>query len=127
MACLKVWIKHSTAPFEDGWYGAHLICLMPFFFMKSANSSATNWGPLSETTCSGNPWAEKSWRRVAMVWIAEVVVISNILGHLEWASTTTRNDFPRKGPAKSIWMRCQGFVGHVHGCKGAGGGAFLWL
>ena len=59
-----------------------------------------------------------------MVWIAEVVVISNISGYLECASTTTRSDFPRKGPAKSIWMCCQGFVGHVHGYKGAGGGAF---
>jgi hypothetical protein len=39
MACLKVWIKRSTAPFEDGWYGAHHVCLMLFFFMKSANSS----------------------------------------------------------------------------------------
>ena len=42
--------------------------------------------------------------------------------HLEWASTTTKNCFPRKGPAKSMWMRAQGRVGHFEEWRGAGAG-----
>ena len=60
-----------------------------------------------------------------MVFAADVVGISNTSGHLECASTTTKNVFPRNGPAKSIWMRCHGLCGHVHGCSAAGGGECL--
>ena len=56
---------------------------------------------------------------------ADVVRISNTSSHLECVSTTTKNDFPRNGPAKSICVHCHGFCGHVHGCSAAGGGEYL--
>ena len=49
----------------------------------------------------------------------EVLVISKISGHFEWASTITKKVVPRNGSTKHV-------VGHVHGCRGAGGDAFLF-
>ena len=43
----------------------------------------TNLGPLSVTSYSGKPYAEKTHLRVAMVLSAVVEVISKICGHLE--------------------------------------------
>ena len=54
-----------------------------------------------------------------LVFVKVVVSIFSISKHLEWASTTIKNMQPRKGLAKSIWIRCQGDDGHSHGCTGA--------
>ena len=43
-------------------------------------------------------------------------------GHLEYASTTTRQYLPST-LAKSTWTRCHGRLGKVQGCKGTVGGA----
>ena len=51
------------------------------------------------------------------------VLQSNTSGHFEWASTTMKYIFPKKGPAKSIWIRCQGLEGQIHVWSGATGGA----
>ena len=52
---LKVCINLSASPLEDGWYFELKMCLIPCTFIKLANSSDVNCGPLSETTCSGKP------------------------------------------------------------------------
>ena len=61
-----------------------------------------------------------------MVLAVVVVEISNTSGHFEWASTMTIKDVPMNGLAKSMWMLCHGFVGHVHGWRGARGGKCLF-
>ena len=94
-------------------------------FINCANSSDVNCGPLSDTSCSGIPYAANSCRSILTVLVVEVQFISKTLGHFEWASTMTRNDLPKNGPANSIWTRCHGFVGQVHGCSGDFGGVFL--
>ena len=58
-----------------------------------------------------------------MVFAVGVVGISKTSGHLEWASTMTRNEVPLKGPAKSRCSRCHGFTGQVQGCTCKGAGA----
>ena len=62
--CFSVWLKHSTSPFEAGWYGALRMCLILFRLQKSSD---VNCGPLSETIYSGIPCVEKSFRRLVMV------------------------------------------------------------
>lgn len=99
-------------------------CLMPFRFIKSLNSSAVNWGPLSVHTCSGNPLRANTVRRTAIVFCVVVEDIGMASGHFECASMASRNMDPRKGPTKSICILCQGDEGHSHGCSVAGGGTF---
>ena len=100
-ACLNVCTKRSAIPFVAGWYGADLMCLIPFLLMNVRNSSAVKWGPLSLTNCSGKPCVAKSFLSSSIVLAALVVVIGITSGHLECASTTIRNIVPRNGPAKS--------------------------
>ena len=38
----------------------------------------------------------------------------------------TRKEVPIKGQTKSMCILCHGLVGQVHGCRGAGDGAFLF-
>ena len=83
--------------------------------------------PLSDTTCSGSPCLANICRRASMVFPADVDDISTTSGHFEWPSTVTRNIRPRKGPAISMWRRCQGRAGHIHGCSGATAGDCLAL
>ena len=86
MALLKVWTNRSARPFDEGWYGIVRICLTPLAFIKYAKSSEVNWGSLSDTNCSGNPYFENSTRRTSMVFGEVVVDISKTSGHLECAS-----------------------------------------
>jgi hypothetical protein len=53
-------------------------------------------------------------KSIEIVFAADLDVedISKTSGHFEWASTNTKNDFPRKGPAKSIW--CVSIAGEFH-------------
>jgi len=66
------WNILSTVPFEAGWYGAHRICLIPFCLKNKEKFSATNWGPLSETSC-GKPYLAKISQRTVTVLLAVVV------------------------------------------------------
>ena len=104
MARLKVYTNRSARPLEEGGYGEYWICLMWLPFMNCLNSAEVNCGPLSETSCSGNPNCAKSVRKTLMVF-KEVVAcdITTTSGHLEWALTTMKNILPMKGPAKSTW------------------------
>ena len=55
MASLKVRTNLSASPFDVGWYGNEQECLMPLVLVKSLKSAEVNWGPMSETICSGMP------------------------------------------------------------------------
>ena len=48
------------------------MCLTPFIRKNSAKSDDTNCGSLSDTVCSGSPYATKSCRRTSTT--LEVVV-----------------------------------------------------
>ena len=52
-----------------------------------------NWGPLSETTCSGIQYEAKNVRITSIVLALVVVFICTTSGHLEWASTKLRKTF----------------------------------
>ena len=71
-AFLKLWTMRSAKPLVDGWYGAPVTCRIPFISVKYLNSPDTNWGPLSDTTCSGRPILANKDRRVATVSAAVV-------------------------------------------------------
>ena len=94
MATLKVCTNLYAKPFEEGWYGDTRICLIPLNWQKLANSPDTNCGLLSETSCSGNPFAANIFLSTATVWVAVVVDISTTSGHLELASAATWNICP---------------------------------
>ena len=84
-----------------------------------------NADPLSETRISGNPWVENMFLSAFVVAADVVEGTTTTSSHLVCASMTTRNIFPRKGPAWSTCTRVHGLPGHSHGCKGATEGAFL--
>ena len=96
----------SAAPFDDRWYGAHLMCLIPFIFINKAHSAEMNYGPLSETNCSGRPYAAKISLSSMMVLCAVVVAILTTSGHFECVLKIIKKVFPIKGPAKSISIIC---------------------
>ena len=73
MATLKVCTNLSANPFEEGWYGDTRMCLLPLNWQKLPNFSDTNFGPLSETSCSGNPFAANIFLSTATVCVAVVV------------------------------------------------------
>ena len=56
-----------------------MICLIPFRFMNSANYWDVNWEPLSETTCSGSPYAANSPLMTWIVFSAVVVHFHNFI------------------------------------------------
>jgi len=61
----------------------------------------------------------------SMVLAAVVLdIVSMISGHFEWASTASKCIRFKNGPAKSTCTLLQDFVGHNHGCSGAGGAVF---
>ena len=95
--CLKVWTALSANPFEAGWYGAVCVCVTPFVFKKSSNSSLVNTAPLSVTILSGRPCVAKMTLSFSIV-AADVAAWTGMI-HLEWASTNTRNIRPKNGPA----------------------------
>ncbi len=100
------------------------MCFTRLLLRNHSNSSETNCGPLSDTSCSGRPYAANNFRNSLMVAEDVVVLISMTSGHFEWASTTISRVRPLNGPAKSTWMRREG---QTHGCMGATGGALLTL
>lgn len=83
------------------------------------NSREVNYVPLPDTSTSGNPNLPNISRKVAIDALDVVDFMQTISGHLENASTTMRNIWPCKGPAKSTWIRNHGFVGIGHNASGA--------
>ena len=55
------------------------------------NSSQRNCGPLSDTSLAGMPCLANSVLRVLIVAVLVVLLISDIFGHFDDASTTMRN------------------------------------
>ena len=53
-----------------------------------------------------------------MVFSEVIALILSISSHLKYASTTNKNMLLKKGPTKSIWIRCHEDEGHFHGCTG---------
>ena len=58
IASLKVLTKCSARPFEDGWYGAVLICFTTLCFRNNPNSSDMNCGLLSDMDIRSYPCCE---------------------------------------------------------------------
>ena len=117
--CLNVWTKRSACPFDLGWYGATSMCFIPFCFIKSANSRGVNCGPLSLTNCIGTPYRANIFLSFLIVDSLVTLGIISTSSHLEWLPTTTRNILFTNGPAKSMWILCQGVSGQSHRCSGA--------
>ena len=115
----------SACPFDEGWYGAVVICLMPFLLMNSLNSALVNDDPLSETTTSGSPWLANNILSLLRVASVDVDGTTEMSIHLEYESTVINSILSMNGPAWSIWIRVHGFSGHSHSCIGAAGGNFL--
>ena len=100
------------------------MCRIQFALRKSRNSVLVKPEPISETKISGRPRVANICRRVSIVQRDNVDATGTTTSH---SSTSTRNCFPRNGPAWSMWSRAQGRVGHSHGCKGAGEGDLLLI
>ena len=100
---------------------------MPFSRIHNSNSDDVNWGSLSLTSCSGNPYDVNKLCNTSKVFSVVVVDMGITSIHLEWASTTIRNIEPKL----DLWSQ-QGFSSkghhHDHGCNKAVGGLFhtLW-
>ena len=122
VALWKVCTNRSAAPFHNEWYRAHLMCLIPFICRNEANSAETNCGLLSETNCSGRPYAAKIFLSSMMVLCAVVVAISTTSGHFECASMTIKK-FSHKGFCKIDMYPLPG-LGRPHP-RGATAGAFF--
>ncbi len=95
------------------------MCCTPFASRNVAISCEINWGPLSETNCTGGPNLLNISPNFSIVLSAEVDFMMATSGHLLCASMTTNSILSSTGPAKSAWMRCHGFFGYSHGCSGA--------
>ena len=52
------------------------MCLIPFIFMKDSNSLEVNWGPLSDTSCSGSPYELNRLLKISIVFCVVVLDIS---------------------------------------------------
>lgn len=79
---LKLLTAFSTALFLAGWYGADVICLIPFFVKKFLNSDDTSCGPLSDTFASGMPKIENNSHNLFIVLSGVTLSITLISGYL---------------------------------------------
>ena len=64
------------------WYGALNMYLIPFFLVKSENSSEQNWEPLSDTIRYGTPNLTKTEHSAETIHSAIAVLVLTISGHL---------------------------------------------
>ncbi len=55
MSSLKVCTALSAKPLDEGWYGADVTCVIPFYVMNSLVCSLTKHCALSDTIISGIP------------------------------------------------------------------------
>ena len=67
--------------------------------IKRAHSSLVKIVPLSVTTISANPCIEKPLLNFCIVTAAVLELVLHTSLHLQWASPTTKNMCPSKGPA----------------------------
>ena len=74
IACLKVYTNHSAR---------RMVRRTDFPFVSCLNSSEVNWGPLSDTICSGSPWLANKSLSTEVVFGVVVLTISRTSGHLE--------------------------------------------
>ena len=90
-----VWTALSAKPFDEGWYGAVVKCLMPFRRMNSSNSFDTNAGPLSDPRVSGKPCVVKVTHNFSMA--ADDVVDGTMCTsiYFEYASTMMSSVLPK--------------------------------
>ena len=70
-------------PFESGWYGEVLRCLMPFLFRKVPNYSLVKFVALSDTITSGEPNVANNFlnKELVVADVAELVICTS--NHLE--------------------------------------------
>ena len=85
--CFNICTEHSVAPFQAGWYGGMNECLTPLNLQKSEKVCAVNWGPLSDTSSSGNPKLEK---KVCTTLTAFALQSETASIQFEWTSIITR-------------------------------------
>ena len=92
--CFNICTEHSAAPIQAGWYGGMNECLTPLNLQKSEKVCAVNWGPLSDTSSSGNPKLEKKVC-TALTVVAAVALQSETASiQFEWTSIITRTCHP---------------------------------
>lgn len=85
----------SANPFEAGWwYGAEVLCLIPFFLRKVSNSWLVNPVPLS---VSGKP----NFTNTVLSSSMTIVVVQMASIHFEWALIKMKKVLPKNKPAKS--------------------------
>ena len=65
------------------------MCLIPLAFIHNSNSCDVNWGPLSLTICSGNPYEANRLHNTSSVFSVVVVVVGYTFDHFKCASMTT--------------------------------------
>ncbi len=90
-------------------------------------SCETSWGPLSETSCEGDPKRLNLTPGSLIVSSVVVDVVVATSDRLLCALTGTRNILSSNDPAKSVCTRCHGSCGNSHGQREANGGFFLIL
>ena len=89
-------LNHTRLPLHLIGHGSSLVhdCTGPPLWLILAITN--HYFVTHCSSCSGEPNAENTRLRVAMVLTAVVEVISKISGHLEWASTSNINIFHRR-------------------------------
>ena len=75
------------------------MCLIPFLFKNSANSSLVKVVALSETTVSGRPKFVNNFLISSMVEVDVDEFVTCTSNHFEYASINRRNNFHSKSPA----------------------------
>lgn len=110
-ACFRDFTNRSAKPLEAGRYDALCTCFTSCDWINVENFAAVNYSPLSVTTCFVRP--NMCLSTAVVFW--EVVWVTS--GHLDLASTNTRNMKPWNDPAKSGWTHCQALVDHTPGVE----------
>ena len=85
----------SASPFDAGWYGADVTCLIPFFSRKVSNSSLVKQAPLSVTNISGRPKRENVDLSSSITTDDVDEDVTNTLIHFECESLTLRTFYPK--------------------------------
>lgn len=98
-ASFVVHTAHSARPLVARLKGATKAWRTPNLARNVAFRAAANWGPLSETIRSGNPWVANSCRNTLITAGAVVEGIRLTSTHFKKASTMTRKVWPLNGSA----------------------------
>ena len=83
--------RTQSLDYLSGWYGAEVICLIPFLFKNVQNSALVKAVSLLDTTVSGKPCVANNDLRTEMTLpeLVEDTMYASI--HFECASTNTKN------------------------------------